>query len=188
MSTDKQDEGRKREEDAHVQLAWDDEFLYVAFSFEDSDIVQESESDQAHHYLTGDVAELFLKPRDETWYWEFYVTPNGLKTAFFYPGRGRLGLPSNLDYQSRIRVAAQVDGTINNWGDHDRRWTAEIAVPLSELADQGIPLDDSHPWQIFVSRYNYGRYLPYLEHSMMPTLSQTDFHHYEEWGNLELRE
>jgi hypothetical protein len=169
-----------------VQFAWDDEFFYAAFDFQDGDIVQEADKDQKHHYQTGDVAELFLKPKEETWYWEMYATPNALKTAFFFPGRGRLGLPSGFKHHSDLQTAATVEGTLDAWTDHDTRWVAEMAIPRRELAKAGIPLDPSHPWRIFVGRYNYSRYLPFKELSMMPPQVEDSYHLYEGWADLEL--
>lgn len=186
LSKDLTEDGRKLQETGRVQFAWDDNFFYAAFDFEDSDVVQESDTDQEHHYKTGDVAELFLKPQDGSWYWELYVTPNSLKTAFFFPSRGRLGLPSGFNYRSRIEAAAQVDGTLNDWKDRDVRWTAEMAIPRQELAEAGIPLDPENPWRVFVGRYNYSRYLENVELSMMPPLSRSSYHLYEEWADLKL--
>lgn len=115
LPADRERDGvRTPQEQGTVRFAWDTTHFYAAFDFADRDIVQESDEDQQHHYRTGDVAELFLKPVGAAHYWEFYVTPNGRKTAFFYPSRGRVGLPSALNYSSRLRVAAQVNGTIND--------------------------------------------------------------------------
>lgn len=99
----------------------------------DRDVVQEEDSDQQHHYRTGDVVELFLKPKEAPYYWEFYPTPQGRRTVFFAPSRGRFGLPSNLpvSYDGQVRVAASVDGTINDWQSPDVGWCAEISVPLA---------------------------------------------------------
>lgn len=173
-------------EGGQVRFTWDDTHLHVFFELQDHDILQESNEDQRHHYETGDVVELFLKPEGATWYWEFYATPNGRKTAFFYPGRGYKGLPSTLDYRSKLQVTAQIDGTLNNWRDRDTGWTARMSVPLAELAAAGIPLNTTTPWRVLVGRYNYGRYLPERELSIYPSLTKLDFHRHEEWARLEL--
>src|SRR5690606_11850151 len=146
--------------------------------------VQESDEEQQHFYRTGDVAELFLKPEGATWYWELYVTPNGRRTAFFFPGRGRLGLPSCFEYVSSLRVAGESQGSLNDWHDRDEGWTAELAMPLRELASQGIPLTPGQPWRILVGRYNYSRYLHAAELSMHPALPVTDFHRIDDYGIL----
>ncbi len=71
---DQQQQGLTLEEKGTGRVLWDDQYLYVAFDFVDSDVVANgTEDDQEHHNL-GDVAEIFLKPTDQTWYWEFHVT------------------------------------------------------------------------------------------------------------------
>ena len=53
-----------------VRLAWDERFLYLAADFQDSDVVAEGAADNLHHYQFGDGGELFLRPEDQSWYWE----------------------------------------------------------------------------------------------------------------------
>jgi hypothetical protein len=173
-----------------VQLAWDKKFFYVAVRFTDDDIVAEGKEDQLHHYKMGDLCELFLKSDDHTWYWELYATPLGRKTAFWFPGRGRVGLPSGFeDYRCGLRVAAQFSGTLNDWRDKDTGWTAEMAMPIADLTAHGetFGLDDGH-WRILVARYNYSRYLPCqgAELSSVPRLSTANYHLLEEYAILKL--
>ncbi len=151
-----------------VRLAWDDRYLYVGVQFTDSDVVAEANSDQHHQYNFGDTAELFLKPENQTWLWEMYATPAGHKTTFFYPGAGQAFLPSAANYHSRLKVAAHVNGSLNQWRDRDEGWSAEYAVPLEELKEVGQPLTPDTPWLILISRYNYSRYLPAKELSSTP--------------------
>lgn len=172
-------------EPGQVQLAWNDKYLYIGVKFVDSDIVQESEADQQHHYSSGDVVEIFLKPEKSTWYWEIYGTPNAKKTVFWFPGRGRTGLKScfepdmNLD---DILVAAQVKGTLNDWKDRDEYWTLEMALPVSGLTAHGDAFGPGSEWRILIARYNYSRYLSQKELSMIPQLSVTNYHLLEEYG------
>ncbi|MDP7135281.1 MAG: sugar-binding protein, partial [Planctomycetota bacterium] len=100
------------QEPGTVQFAWDDKNLYMAVKFVDTDIVAEGKEDQLHHYKMGDLAELFLKPEDSTWYWELYVTPHGKKTSFWFPGRGRFGLESSFQYKMELNVGARIEGTL----------------------------------------------------------------------------
>jgi len=188
LSKDKQAEGQHLHEKAQVRFAWDSEHFYLGATLEDSDVLQEDNRDQQYHYQTGDVLELFLKPVDQTYYWELYVTPNGLKTSLFFPGRGRLGLRSALAYQCGLRVAARVDGQLNDWHTRDRGWSAEMALPLRDLEAQGVPLRPGVPWKVFIGRYNYSRFLPNVELSMYPAVSKTNYHLHEEWDLLHLRQ
>lgn len=186
MSVAELGEGKKLTEVGEARVTWDDQFLYVGVKFTDSDIVAEGQEDQLHHYLMGDLAEVFLKPIDRTWYWEMYVTPAGRKTTLWFPGRGRLGLKSSEDNPGGLRVAAQCQGTLNRWQDEDTSWTGEVAIPVQELTARGETFGAGANWTLMVSRYNYGRYLSWKELSMTPRLSKTNYHLWEEYAILEL--
>ncbi len=177
-------------EAGETKLAWDENYLYVGIKFYDSDIVQENNEDQQHHYQRGDTLEVFLKPEKSTWYWEIYTTPNARKTVFWYTGRGSAGLPSgfepgmNLD---EVLVGARVNGTLNNWQDKDEYWTAEIAIPIKGLTAHGDSFGPGSEWKILIARYNFSRYLPWKELSMAPQLSMTNYHLLEEFAILEFQ-
>jgi hypothetical protein len=176
------------QEAGQVQLAWDDQYFYVGIKYCDSDIVAEGQKDQLHHYSLGDVGEVFLKPEDCSWYWELYVTPTGKKTSFWFPGRGRLGLPSCFEYSCGLKVAAQVCGTLNHWQDRDEYWTGEIAMPIKDLTAQGAKFGPGTHWRILIARYNYSRYLatPGPELSMTPSLRAVNYHLHEDYAVLRL--
>lgn len=174
------------QEGGTVQVAWDESYLYVAFRFDDSDLVAEGLEDELHHYRLGDVAEVFLKPKNQTWYWELYATPAGKKTSFFMAGRGRRGLESNFNYDCGLQVAAQTNGTLNNWKDRDSGWIAEMAMPIADLKTHGDPFGPGAEWMIFFNRYNFSRYLSEKEQTMFPPLRNPDNHIYEEYSPLKL--
>ncbi|MCK5114003.1 MAG: carbohydrate-binding family 9-like protein [Phycisphaerae bacterium] len=186
LSADKLAKDMKLKEGGEVRFAWDDKYLYLAVSFEDNDIVAEGKQDGLHHYKMGDLCELFLKPENKSWYWELYVTPRGNKTTFFYPSKGYLGLPSGFEYQCDLTVAAQVDGTLNDWSDKDRKWTAEMAVPLAELTKRGETFGEGSLWRVLIGRYNYSYYFDGKELSMAPQLPLTSYHLTENYGILKL--
>lgn len=174
-------------EGATVQLAWDDNFLYAAFNFQDSDVVADGQDNQSHLYNAGDVAELFIKPALDTYYWECYVTPNQLQTAYFITGRGTLFLPTAASAPPMpLKVAAQVNGTLNVWQDKDQGWTAEMALPIKELEKHGQKFNPETPWTIFFGRYNYSRYLPVKELSSFPQQQITNYHSLEDYASLKL--
>ena len=176
-------------EPGKVRVLWDDKYLYVGIEYTDSDVVAEEMTDQAHHYLKGDVAEVFLKPVNKTWYWEMYVTPAGYKTAFYFNGRGNVGLPSSFADKvvfKDLKVAAKADGTLNNSWDKDKKWTAVMAIPISEINMAGEKLSPEVPWLIFFGRYNYSRYLPRQENSAFPEQEYTSYHVHEEYAKLKM--
>ena len=179
-------EGKSLTEAGEARVCWDDKYFYLGVKFADSDIVAEGTEDQLHHYQMGDLAELFLKPADKTWYWEMYVTPAGRKTTLFFPGRGRLGLKSSEDNPGGLRVAAQCQGTLNKWEDKDTSWTGEMAVPIKDLTARGETFGPGSRWTILVARYNYSRYLSWKELSMTPQISKTNYHQLEDYAILSL--
>jgi len=78
-------------EGATVRFAWDESGLYISAELEDSFLVALNRDDQQLHYQTGDVFELFVKPLNDSYYWEMYATPHGNRTTLFFP-RERKGM------------------------------------------------------------------------------------------------
>ena len=187
LAADKAAEG-PLEEKGQVRVAWDDEFLYVGIVYTDSDVYAEGEEDEMMHFSLGDVAELFLKQADSPYYWEMYATPRGKKSTLWFPGRGRFGLPGAINYTSGLQVAAQIDGTLNDWTDKDKSWSAEMAVPVKDLTAYGADFGPDSDWRILVARYNYSTGLSVIgpEYSMTPALSRTFFHLTDEYAVLKL--
>jgi hypothetical protein len=181
LGRDQQTKGHELVQPGEAQLAWDDTHFYVAIKFHDSDIVAKGEKDEMHHYKLGDLVELFLKPEKQPWYWELYATPRSKKTSFWLPQRGTLTLK-----KSGLRVASQCKGTLNNSEDKDSYWTAEMAMPIADLATPKQSFQPGSKWRILIARYNYNRYLPAKELSMTPQLSKTMYHLYEEYAFLKL--
>lgn len=177
--------GCKLREAGTFKVLWNDKDLYIGVNFKDSDVVADGEEDQMHHYSKGDVLEVFLKPEDDTYYWEMYATPAGKKTAFFLPGRGRLFVPDCEKEPINISVASKVSGTLNNWQDKDGGWTAVMKIPASEIKKYGAKFGPGTKWRLLVARYNYSRYLPFKELSSCPKLERTNYHSLEEYGILD---
>ena len=177
----------KLQEGGEIRVAWDDDNFYLAASFDDSDIVARGEADELHHYQFGDVCELFLKPEADTWYWELYATPLRRKTTFWFAGRGRRVRPIGHEGgESGLSVGARCKGSVNDWRDRDKGWTAEMAVPVKDLRAHGSEFGVGTVWRILVARYNYSRYLYNVELSMSPQMRGADFHNIKEYGVLRL--
>lgn len=172
----------------YIRLLWDRDFLYIGVEFFDDDIIAEGQKDDDPHFLLGDVAEVFLKPMKKPWYWELYVTPHGRKTSYFYkyPGRGWLPGFQEIGALTKMRTAASVSGALNDLNDKDRKWTAEMAIPISEVSAAGETLSPETPWLIFFGRFNYSRYLPMRENSSYPEQERNRYDFYEDYGELKL--
>lgn len=172
------------EEGSEARLLYDDKFLYVGAKTADSDVIDNGTSNQTHLYLTGDLIEVFIKPKNHKYYWEIYGTPKAFTTNFYFPSRGRLTAGVfDIPPTSLPKVEAVVYGTLNNWQDKDKGWNVLIAIPLSELRKNGLKFINSEEWTIFISRYNYSRYLPEVELSSYPQILPS-FHLHEYYANL----
>lgn len=173
-----------------VQLAWDEQHLYVAARLEDRDVVAQGDADNLRHFSKGDTLEVFLSPADGMRYWEPYATPHGRQTVMRFEAPGRLGLAGNRQRLKPIlSVAGEVDGTLNDPSDRDHAWMVEMVIPIAELTgDDGARLQAGNDWHILIGRYNHSRYIMHrgAELTMYPQLSRTSFHNLWEYGELSL--
>ena len=172
-----------------IRLAWGQKHIYVAIDFVDGDLRARGTKDHEHHYKLGDVAELFLRAPGKTGYAELYATPKGHKTCFWF---ARPGAKIEVKEDFGLRVAAQIQGTLNDASDLDRGWQPEMAVPMKDLMGGAKRPDDESAalWTMLVGRYNYGfggdgeR----TELSAAPELSATSFHLVKEYARIEFAE
>jgi hypothetical protein len=171
------------QEGATVRFAWDETGLHVSAELEDSNLVVLNRADEQLHYETGDVFELFVKPLNNSYYWEMYATPSGNKSTLFFP-RDRTGMELDdflhgHDFQS---LEVSVEKTSNGW-------SAQMFVPAAQLTALGAGWGDGTEWTVFCGRYNYNSEdLSAPELSMAPPLSATNYHLTNEYAHLKLLE
>jgi hypothetical protein len=165
-------------------------YLYIGVNFIDHDILCEANNEQGHHYLNGDVLEIFIKPQNAPHYWELFFNPSKGRTSFAYNGAG-MRAPSNFsidklmkDYHGNTKIF----GTLNKSNDKYKSWNAEVAIPLKDLAAKGIPFDAKNPWTILIARYNYGNHLRSIQFSTFPKLPQINYHLLEYYAPVKVIE
>ncbi|MEA2067578.1 MAG: hypothetical protein U9P12_00120 [Verrucomicrobiota bacterium] len=166
-----------------VCFAWDESGLFVLAEMEDSNLIALNRQDEQLHYATGDVFELFVKPLNDSFYWEMYATPKGNKSTLFFP-RDRSGMELNdfLHGHAFQSLEVSVEGTSNGW-------STQMFVPVSQLTALGAGWGDGTEWTVFCGRYNYNSEdLSAPELSMAPALSATNYHLTNEYALLRLCE
>ena len=174
-------------EGAKVRYLANDSTFFVRVDMQDSDVMTAATQDQAHHYLEGDVLEVFVKPLEHAYYWEIYGVPNKLSTRFYFPSKGTLGMPSGFGPTDvRIAVDAKVYGTFNNHDDRDKGWTVVIAIPREELEKNGYKFAPGSQWTVLAARYNYTVHLPIHELSSYPQIPAS-YHATESYANIEFK-
>lgn len=184
LPASKLDEGQTLQEGGQLRLACDDQFLYVGISFDDRDISDGGTGNEEHLYQTSDLAEVFLLHVPTGMYWELYVTPKNLRTSMFYPSDGYRGRSDLAGFDTGLQTAVRLDGTLNNWRDEDRGWSAEMAIPISHLEATAGLFRPGTQWTAMLSRYNWGRYLSGRELSSTSPLTEPRFHETESYRPL----
>jgi hypothetical protein len=118
-------------EGGEVKMAWNEQGLYVAAQLDDSYPIAKDLHDEQLHFQTGDVFELFLKPLNDAYCWEMYVTPNGNKSTLFFPRR-RNGMSTDDFLTGHNFRELEVSAYKSSSG-----WNAELFVPVSQLTAFG---------------------------------------------------
>ena len=136
-----------------VMAVMDKYNLYIAFQVEDSDIHAIQTKDDAPLYDTDDVVEIFIDANgDGKNYYEMQVSAAGIKfdSSFTSRRKGR-----NDAWDSKIKYAVSLNGTMNNSKDSDKGWSVEIAIPWESIKDaQNSPPKDGDVWKAFFYRIN----------------------------------
>ncbi|MFO0751346.1 MAG: carbohydrate-binding family 9-like protein, partial [Myxococcota bacterium] len=122
-----------------ARLAWDDTYLYVAFTTKDPNIESKYQGrDQT--LWDADVCEIYLDAQaDGKDYLELQVAPTGeIFDALFATRRTPKWEEAAPAFTMSGMLAKIIaDGTINNPGDKDNGWTAEVAIPWAEVPGLG---------------------------------------------------
>jgi len=151
-----------------VQMAYNDEFLYIGARLPDNDIISSGERDQ-DGLLSADTFEVFIDlNNDDSHMWEFHFNPSGVKTSTFVIKpketdplfeRTRFGLVFIPWIISGVQNDSTAVGTINDSRDEDKEWTVEIAIPYRFLM---MPKGELTPkpgrvWRMLFTRHEMKR-------------------------------
>lgn len=115
-----------------ARLLRDDANLYVAFDVQDPD-VWGTYRKQDEPLYEQEVVEVFLDANaDGRTYNELQVSPHGVHFDASFPAR-RTGM--TLAWDSGMRSAVKVRGTLDDPSDRDEGWRVELAIPFRTLAE-----------------------------------------------------
>lgn len=162
-----------------LRMLYDRDFLYAAFDCEDPDVWGTLlERDQPLY--TQEVVELFVDADgDGRAYQELEVSPHNVVFDAFFPAR-RQGM--DLSFDSKLRSAVRVDGTLDDSSDLDRGWQVELRVPLSVFAPS-VPIEQrvGARWRFNAYRLELNR-RKVTEGQAFSPLYQGDFHNLPRFG------
>ncbi|MBF5041468.1 hypothetical protein FGE12_03650 [Aggregicoccus sp. 17bor-14] len=125
-------DGRPAPLRTQARLLYDDQNLYVTFDVEDPDVWGTFRKRDEPIY-EQEVVEIFLDANaDGRTYNELEVSPHGVIFDAYFPAR-RQGM--DLSWDSGMRAAVKVRGTLDDPSDRDEGWTVELQIPLARLAE-----------------------------------------------------
>jgi len=140
-----------------VQMLWDDTYLYIGAYLEEPHLSATLTERDAVIYYDNDF-EVFIDPDGDTH--EYYeLEMNALNTVWdlllVRPYRDGGPAVHAWDIQG-LRTAVDLKGTLNDPGDEDKAWTAEIAIPFAVLKEC-IPGKPPRPLNGDQWRMNFSR-------------------------------
>lgn len=143
-----------------MKMLWDNDYIYFAAELEDKHIWATLKQRDAVIFYDNDF-EIFIDPDGDTQnYYELEV--NAFETAWdlllLKPYRDGEKVAVNGWDIKELKVAVNVEGTINNPADEDKKWTVEIAIPwtsINELNFVPTPPKFNDQWKINFSRVQW---------------------------------
>lgn len=153
----------------HVKMLWDKNNLYIFAELEEPHIWAYYDRNDMIVFHENDF-EVFIDPdRDTHNYYEFEVNARNTLFDLFLSRPYRDGVHADISWNAKgFKSAVQVDGTLNDPTDRDRKWAVEMQIPFASLSANGdfIQPDGGDVWKINFSRVNWqteienGRYTP----------------------------
>ncbi len=183
-------QNRKAKTATEARLLWDDRYLYFTADMQDADLFAVVKERNGMTWY-DDVFELFFKPaveKDNAYplqYFEFQVTPLNTQLELFLPSRGaggygRFAALTKLGMETAVRLR----GTVNDYRDKDEGWTVEGRLPWDAFKSAGGRPRNGARWKFALCRYDYSVALERAELSSTAPLTVSDFHRYEDYGEL----
>jgi hypothetical protein len=133
----------------HARLLWDDQYLYVAYECEDTDLTAQVQGRDEFVYR-DDTVELFLNVKPSQTRAYYCIETNARGTVMDYVCIDAQSYMRRFDMDG-LKLGIRLDGTMNMRGDQDRGWNLELAVPWKNFADMTKP---PSPGTIFTAELN----------------------------------
>lgn len=130
--------GEPTQPNTEAKLLWDNQNLYIAFENTDTD-VWGTLSERDSKLWTQEMDEVMIDANgDGKGYIELQVAPNGTIFDTYLPTYRKYEDSLDpkrkpYDWNSKLKAAVKVDGTLNKREDQDKGWTVEMALPLADV-------------------------------------------------------
>jgi len=167
-----------------AKVLWDDKNLYVAFNCEDKDVwaTMDKHDDKL---WTQEAVELFIDADgDGKTYVELQVNPKNATFDSYLPEYRK----GQNDWNSKMKTAVKVDGTLDKRDDVDKGWTVEMAIPLEdamgkEKTMKNVPPKVGTEWRVNFFRLDMPAGHPQVGTGWSAPMVG-DFHALDRFGSL----
>ena len=136
-----------------ARVLWDDNYLYVGYDCEDSDIVAHyTERDDPTY--KDDAVEIFINPDPAQTYY-YGMEMNARATLYDYFNVYPKLLLKRVNF-SGVQLATNIRGTLNQTGDRDQGWSLEVAIPWSNFEElaKTLPPEPGSVWTANLNRWD----------------------------------
>jgi hypothetical protein len=151
------DTGAPTDRRTRARMLWTDTHWYLAWSIDDPGLAAEL-TEHDSNVWQEDSVELFIDPDgDERNYLQVVVSALGTVMDHSVSRASRAGVISDTDWTLEgLQVGVQVDGSVGDHGDKDKRWTCELAVPFAAIESaspaMSFPPVDGDAWRVNLYR------------------------------------
>jgi len=170
-----------------ARLAWDNDYLYVAYECDDTDIIAVHGQPDDPTYK-DDAVEIFIAPPNvKNLYLGLEMNARAVLYDYLY------AFPTRLikGYDLRgVQLAVSIRGTLNITGDEDKGWNLEVAIPwrsFADLADNPVPKPGDR-WIANLNRWDGTDPHRRLSQWSDSGLTRPNPHHPDRFGQLQFTE
>jgi len=135
-----------------ARILWDDEFLYVGYDCEDTDITAQLSARDDWVYR-DDAVEIFINPLPSQTGLYYGLEMNARAVFMDYLMYDSRHIVRRFDMEG-VRVVSHLRGTLNARGDADSGWSLEVAIPWSNFADLAEPPSVGTVWRANLNRWD----------------------------------
>ena len=176
-----------------AKLLWDNRNLYIAFENADTD-VWSTLTKRDEKLWTQEAVEVMLDANgDGKSYIELQVAPNGTIFDTYLPTYRKYEdtldpKRKQFDWNSKLKAAVKVDGTLNKRDDQDKGWTVEMALPLVDVngldkPGAKVPPSVGDIWRLNLYRMDTPKDKGQLAAAWSPPMVG-DFHKLDRFGEI----
>lgn len=135
-----------------ARLLWDDQYLYVGYDCEDTDIVAHFDKHDDPTYR-DDAVEIFINPRPgENAYVGMEMNARAVLYDYFFDFPKIFIKRFDLE---GVQLATHIRGTLNLTGDTDQGWSLEVAIPWKNFDDLAkVPPAAGSQWTANMNRWD----------------------------------